>query len=189
MSSWLLAKSVTVQICAKLVCFCLQLVAFLFLRSVMLGPCLMSANMGNQSQMIFFSHSGKDVLLPGMLYIAMMLTTLANVVFVLVVKLLAPKLHDAFMCLPLPHRVDLILKLVAGRLNLFVPPFATTFVPTHKVRNHDDGDKMEMIIAETNVASCTWTILLYCFGLLSSVVIYIALLLNFYPRADQSLKL
>jgi len=122
------------------------------------------------------------------LYVAMMLTTLANVVFILIVKLVAPKLHDALLCLPLPHRVDLVLKLVAGRLNRFVPPFDVTAVPTPK-RNDDDGDKVEMIIAETNVASCTWTILLYCFGLLLSIVIHIALLWNFYPRADQSLKL
>jgi len=120
---------------------------------------------------------------------AMMLTTLANVVFILVVKLVAPKLHDAFMCLPVTHRLNLVLKLVAGRLNSFVPPFGASSVPTHKVRNQDDGDKVEMIIAEMNVPSCTWTILLYCLGVLSSIVIHVALLWNFYPRADQSLKL
>jgi len=52
-SSWLLAKSLMLQVYVKLVCLCMQLGSFFLLKSVLNAPCLFSSEFGDKFAICF----------------------------------------------------------------------------------------------------------------------------------------
>jgi len=115
----------------------------------------------------------------------MMSTTLVNLAFIMVVKLVAPTLKNG--CLLVPHRIDLLLKLVADRLEFLVPSFAD-ILPVERSKCNRDAEDQQKIIDDEPTVLRTWTILLYCCGLLVFLFLYLIMLLYLYPQADHSIE-